>query len=160
MASTRARMDWRSGSERGLRGDGDVRPGWGADFPESHFRVAEIRGDSLFLIKDSFLTFLIDREKSFRGGLFSESWVERRPGHTSLSLEYCGFIGRAQAQPENHVLASYLHHTRYPNGAVFHQEARASPAKSLWSGQPGPGRSRHRHRHRQFLRAHFSVTSS
>ena len=59
-----------SGSQRGLRGDGDVRPGWGADFPESHFRVAEIRGDSLFLIKDSFLTFLIDREKSFRADFF------------------------------------------------------------------------------------------
>ena len=37
-----------SGSERALRTDGDVRPGWGAILSESRFEVAQIRGDSLF----------------------------------------------------------------------------------------------------------------
>ena len=58
------------GSERALRTDGYVRPGWGTILSESHFEVAQIRGDSLFLIKDSFSSFQTQRKKCFRKSFF------------------------------------------------------------------------------------------
>ncbi len=63
------------GSERALRTDGYVRPGWGTILSESRFEVAQIRGDSLFLIKDSFSGFQtakLNVKKCFRKSFFLE----------------------------------------------------------------------------------------
>ena len=49
-----------------------MRPGWGTILSESRFEVAQIRGDSLFLIKDSFSSFQTQRKKSFRKSFFLE----------------------------------------------------------------------------------------